>query len=492
MILDEDTTAPATTRPFGATRRLGVAEHFRIPYATEPAPADRRLEHLCAETGAMLLWPSVYEPDARPVAAWIEDEPDGGIPIFARVLGDGQVAQLLARQGGEWRRAAPLCGARGERVGSIWTERSGSVLVPFDPDEVCECYLSESYLELVLGSGRSVARRSLMRSYYRVRRLLPRTTQIWLRRNYAHIQARTPFPSWPVETALHDFFELMAGLIAGLAHAPAPRLATWPGGRSWALVLTHDVETAAGQRAIEPVLELERSLGVRSAWNFVPDRYSVDEELVRSLTADGFEVGVHGLRHDGGDLRSLAELRRRLPAMRVAAERWGAVGFRSPSMHRKWDWMPSLGFEYDSSYPDTDPFEPQCGGCCSWLPFFNDGMVELPVTMPQDHTLFVILDAPDESAWIEKASFLRSRGGMALVLTHPDYLVNDRIMSAYRRFLEHFAGDETAWNALPREINRWWRDRTASTIETTAYGWRVAGPAASEAVVEFVEPANRW
>jgi hypothetical protein len=63
-------------------------------------------------------------------------------------------------------------------------------------------------------------------------------------------------------------------------------------------------------------------------------------------------------------------------AIRQYANRWGAVGYRSPATHRRWEWMPLLGFEYDSSYPDTDPFEPQPGGCCTWLPYFNDGLVE--------------------------------------------------------------------------------------------------------------------
>ena len=91
----------------------------------------------------------------------------------------------------------------------------------------------------------------------------------------------------------------------------------------------------------------------------MPERYAVADERVRALVADGFEVGVHGLRHDGRDLESLATLEKRLPAMRAWAERWGAVGFRSPATHRGWDLIPLLGFDYDSSYPDTDPFEPQ-------------------------------------------------------------------------------------------------------------------------------------
>ena len=72
--------------------------------------------------------------------------------------------------------------------------------------------------------------------------------------------------------------------------------------------------------------------------------------------------------------------------------------------------MPRLGFDYDSSYSDTDPYEPQPGGCCSYLPYFNENMVELPITLPQDHTLFSILQRPDADVWIGKADFLRERG----------------------------------------------------------------------------------
>ena len=72
--------------------------------------------------------------------------------------------------------------------------------------------------------------------------------------------------------------------------------------------------------------------------------------------------------------------------------------------------MPLLGFDYDSSYPDTDPFEPAAGGCCTWLPFFNGDLVELPITLPQDHTLFVILRR-DSRLWLEKADVLRRAAG---------------------------------------------------------------------------------
>ena len=48
----------------------------------------------------------------------------------------------------------------------------------------------------------------------------------------------------------------------------------------------------------------------------------------------------------------------------------------------------------------------------------------------------MILGHQDETAWVDKAEFLRARGGMALIDTHPDYLIDDRIFTAYARFLE--------------------------------------------------------
>jgi hypothetical protein len=110
--------------------------------------------------------------------------------------------------------------------------------------------------------------------------------------------------------------------------------------------------------------------------------------------------------------------------------------------------------------------------------------------MAQDHTLFVILRHDDASAWIEKAEFLRGRGGLALIDTHPDYLIEPRIKTAYRRLLERFASDESAWKALPRDVSAWWRRRANSRIERAGEDWIVTGPAAEEARVELTEGAS--
>jgi hypothetical protein len=459
-----------------ATRPVLLFDYFRVPYRVEPGGDSGVTEVRAAGGGRALRWPAEL-PDGPPAEVRL-----GSIPLFARLATEPPA-------GGGWSPVRPLEGADGGAAAHLWRHEDGSVFLPFDPDEAIRSYWSESY-HLAARSGLARgAKRLALRTYYRVRPALPRAGQIALRRAFSRVQARTRFPRWPVETALHDLYDLLLGLAAGVAGEPIPRLAPWPAGRSWALVLTHDVETALGRDNVHLMRELEERAGYRSSWNFVPRRYEVDDALVRDLREAGFEVGVHGLYHDGRDLESRRVLEERLPEMRAYAERWGAAGFRSPATHRVWELMPLLGFDYDSSYPDTDPFEPQSGGCCSWLPFFNRELVELPITLPQDHTLFVILGR-DEAAWIEKAEFLRGRGGMALVITHPDYMLDERRLGAYERFLARFAGDEEAWRALPREVSAWWRRRADSSLERGPDGWRVVGPAADEAAVELVEPRS--
>jgi hypothetical protein len=254
-------------------------------------------------------------------------------------------------------------------------------------------------------------------------------------------------------------------------------------------VLSHDVEHRAGYDNIELLCDAEMRTGFRSSWNFVPERdYTVTDERLDQLRARGFEVGVHGLYHDGRDLESRETLEQRLPAMRAYAERWGAVGFRSPATHRDWELMPLLGFDYDSSSPDTDPFEPKSGGCCTWLPFFNQDLVELPITLTQDHTLFVILEQNDDSMWRQKADLLRERGGMASLVTHPDYMLEPAMVDLYRGFLERYADDSSAWKALPRDVSSWWRRRSESHLRSVEGDWQVEGPAAGEAHILFARP----
>jgi hypothetical protein len=376
-----------------------------------------------------------------------------------------------------WRRTEPVLDDRGRQVSAIWEDDSGNVFLPFDPAEVMQVLWSERYHPVL----RRLVRGTAVRGYYLVRPLLPRGVQLGLRRTLAKRQVPPDFPAWPVEPGLHDFYEWLFGVLARLTDEPVAYIHPWPDGKDWAMVLTHDVETATGLQEMELLRAPERDRGYRSSWNFVPERYQVSDADVEAVRADGCEVGVHGLKHDGRDVASVWRLRRRLPAMRAWADRWGAVGFRSPATQRHWGLMPRLGFEYDSSYTDTDPYEPQPGGCCTYLPFFIENMVELPITLPQDHTLFEILGHRDGSTWVSKASVIRDRGGMVLALAHPDYARKPGVLGAWCELLDAFAGDETAWQALPHEVATWWRQRAATQLQRTTKGWQLTGPAAPRA-----------
>ena len=129
--------------------------------------------------------------------------------------------------------------------------------------------------------------------------------------------------------------------------------------------------------------DLEEDLEFRSSFN-LGGWYRVDPGLLRELSGRGFEVGVHGLRHDRSLFSSRAAFEAQQPALRELMERLGAVGFRSPSTHRVLNWIGELPVEYDCSMPHSDPFEPQPGGCCSLWPFFIGGVVvELPIRCPK-------------------------------------------------------------------------------------------------------------
>jgi peptidoglycan/xylan/chitin deacetylase (PgdA/CDA1 family) len=464
-----------------SSRRIEVLDTLGVPYELGASDFDSTLGRLeRASGGPALLWP-----DGAVVVGGAYRL--GRMPLFTSLLPDEEADRLLGKTGLTWRRELDVVDIAGRVVGAIRRADDGSVFLPFDPDDAAGTLLREAYLEqttpVVARKTKDLARAA----YYRLRPLLPRGAQMALRRRFARVQERTAFPRWPTETALHDLYDLLLRLAGEIAGEPVPRLAPWPTGKSWAFVLTHDVETAGGYRRIQAVLDTESRLGFRSAWFFVPERdYRVEDEQVARLTEQGCEVGVHGLRHDGRDLAP-DELPTRLPAMRAWAERWGAAGFRAPATHRRWELMPRLGFDYDSSYLDVARYEPQAGGSCSWLPFFIDGLVELPITLPMDHTLFELLGHADGRAWQEKAAFLRDRGGMALLLTHPDYLDDSRLRE-YERLLEAVAGDETAWCPLPHEVSAWWRRRAASRIVHGTAGWTVEGPAAHEARIDVGAP----
>jgi peptidoglycan/xylan/chitin deacetylase (PgdA/CDA1 family) len=328
-------------------------------------------------------------------------------------------------------------------------------------------YLEERYRGS--DSGHSLR----MRAYYGVKPLLPRRLQIAMRRIYSKRQMRAMFPRWPIEPLLVD--RRSAQLRNELDRRGAERLpmiAEWPDGKRFASILTHDVEGPAGVANVRRIIEVERRHGFVSSWNFVAEWYPIEESLLDYVRAAGCEVGLHGVKHDGRLFETRARFEAELPVIHRYLAEWGVAGFRSPATHRNAEWMRELGALYDSSFPDTDPFEPQPGGCCSIFPFFLGDLVELPITLPQDHTLWEILRKDSIEHWTRKSDWIVANGGMINLITHPDYLDTPARHRMYEEFLDYLATNRDGWHALPREVAAWWRTRAGlSCIEEGDEAW---------------------
>jgi peptidoglycan/xylan/chitin deacetylase (PgdA/CDA1 family) len=249
----------------------------------------------------------------------------------------------------------------------------------------------------------------------------------------------------------------------------------WPEGKKFTLALTHDAETQAGHDRVLELADLEESVGFRSSFNFVAGDYRVSPGVREELVARGFEVGVHGLHHDSSLYHSREGFLKQAPLINQALREWNAVGFRSPCMYRNLEWIGDLDIEYDSSSFDTDPFEPQPDGVHTIFPFLvpggeRGGYVELPYTLPQDFTLFILFRHQTIDIWKTKLEWIAKNGGMALLNTHPDYLAfgNRKCTYAeyksdlYREFLEFIksAYQDQLWSVLPRDIARFWFERS--------------------------------
>jgi hypothetical protein len=302
------------------------------------------------------------------------------------------------------------------------------------------------------------------RYYYYVKPFIPRRLQLLMRRWVAVRKRRSSEHIWPIDRS------------AGKTPAGWQG---WPDGKQFALVLTHDVDTYKGHEKCEQLMRLENNLGFRSSFNFVAKGYRVSDGLRRNLTENGFEVGIHGLVHSRELFESRETFQRHASQINSYMKTWQAVGFRAPCMYHNLQWFHDLQITYDASTFDTDPFEPQPDGVGTIFPFRVEGdygrkgYVELPYTLPQDFTLFILFREKTIDIWKEKLDWIAGMGGMALLNTHPDYMNfkgtpgNEEYPARYlEELLQHIASKYGGryWHPLPREMATFWTSKHHSEL----------------------------
>jgi hypothetical protein len=298
-------------------------------------------------------------------------------------------------------------------------------------------------------------------AYYRVKQFIP--IPIRHRINSFAIKARGPldFPNWPCETALTEFWrEWLMQALKVVGCEDGWHIGFWPNRARCAIVLTHDVESRVGFDRIERIADIEEKYDFRSAWNLPLAQYPIDWARLEQIRARGFELGAHGLCHDGRLFRSEGDFAELEPILSQLAQEHSLRGFRAPSTLRRAEWIATMPFDFDSSFSDTDPYEPQPGGTCSLFPFHLGRLIELPYTLPQDHTLIHLLRRDPLQMWTLKADWIASLGGMILTLTHPDYTGIGHHLTQYEELLKRFRDIENAWISTPSRVAEWWRRRS--------------------------------
>lgn len=314
----------------------------------------------------------------------------------------------------------------------------------------------------------------LNRIFYTLKPAIPRRVQIFLRRQFALYKRKKYAHIWPIDPASSNQPKDWPG---------------WPEGKKFALVLSHDVDTQKGLDGCYKLMELEKELGFRSCFNFVPERYKNSDSMHKVLRQEGFDIAVHGLKHDGKLFFSKKIFNDRAQKINRYLDEWKTTGFTSPSMHHKLDWLVRLNIDYSISTFDTDPFEPQPDGVGTIFPFLvhknssgsaaswphnlraskqSDFFVELPYTLPQDFTLFVILQEKDNRLWKSKLDWIAERGGMVLLNTHSDYMnfsggrnaFAEYNIDLYSDFLKYIKQnyEQYCWNVLPVDVARFIRE----------------------------------
>lgn len=283
---------------------------------------------------------------------------------------------------------------------------------------------------------------SLLKVFYTLKPFIPRSAQILIRR----FRARKIFSSL-------SYPYVNGGAQSSVQHSQSLSLSS----RSFVL-LTHDVETAYGIDVIPRIRQAEKEFGFSSTWNFVMDKYGPVDRHVKELQDDGCECGAHGLYHDGKLFSSSAVFYERMDKLIQMAAHLSIKGFRSPSLLRDMNMLESITFDWDSSLPSWDPFQPQAGGCNRYLPFFlNEITLELPVTMWQDFTLFTELQEKSPSIWIAQATELLSSGCLVNIIVHPDYY--DKVVEESYRYFLRFLRTSNAVVVLPSAIVDHYRNR---------------------------------
>jgi hypothetical protein len=239
------------------------------------------------------------------------------------------------------------------------------------------------------------------------------------------------------------------------------------GKKTQTYLITHDVDSLKGFDRALNVKKIEEKYDIASAW-FVPSRhYTLDSNVLSKLSNNG-EVGSHDTEHDGKlvGLQGLKLLSRLKEGKEILEKKGNCKvnGFRAPLLQHNYKLLEKLktsSFAYDSSVPTFEPNHPRTmgpHGLGTVYPINVCGLLEIPVTIIQDHQLLYALGLkPHEviETWNETASLIKSLGGCCVTLSHPEYALFDKEnLSLYESFLAQITSNNANRFITPNQLSQ--------------------------------------
>lgn len=219
---------------------------------------------------------------------------------------------------------------------------------------------------------------------------------------------------------------------------------------------------------------------------------------VQKIQDLGAEFAVHGYRHIDYSLLGLDEFRIHLEKARdiFAVRKIICKGFRFPYLKRTADHISQLGkcgFNWDSSTVVSWEVDSSLAfGKVEWenyqriletysaaqaftapsLPAQRDGLIEIPVSVPDDDILIERLEIDQEdvlfSIWYRMFEDVYKKGELLTLQLHPERYME--FTGALERLLIEISGRGDVWFATLSEIAAWWRKRQISEIQVTPAG----------------------
>jgi peptidoglycan/xylan/chitin deacetylase (PgdA/CDA1 family) len=246
-------------------------------------------------------------------------------------------------------------------------------------------------------------------------------------------------------------------------------------------------------------------------------------QVAKRLQDRGVELCVHSFVHNDLSQLSAAEQARQIGLAIDLFDKHGIRfrGFRSPYLKYNQATLEAVeqaGFEYDSNLPfywappgfasrltlgehdglrrGLDFYKPVEFPAERSLPRMIGGLVEIPVSLPDDEILLdrVGMD-PGRigDIWLEMARMALERGELFTVQLHPERLTILRDALCRTLDFAHTSGD--FWIATLSEISAWWKSRAAAGFEVRPagqdlYGVELAGKESGDLVLKVIRPGG--